>query len=224
MKNISYILFGIIIWILSLQGLTYLDELKAPIQILPENVQPPAPPKPTLKPQSTDPELFDVQVPIPKEMRVYNHSGSQCVWCTIEMLAKFNNIPGAKDLTNSYKYATGPREVKRVLESRGVKFKQTYDRNEDMLEEYVTKRNLGVGVDVNNGHHMILVCHFDKKAGIVKIIDNSDHSLKVQTWSLSHFRNKWSDWILVILPPTEQNVAQPEGNSKEWLDWWNSKR
>ncbi len=193
-------------------------------------VPPPAePPTPPVRPRPNDQEVADVQVPIPKEMRVFNKSGSQCVWCTIEMLAKFNRIPKANDLTQTYKHATGPREVAQVLTGRGVKFKQSIRKDEGMLEEYVAKRKLGVGVGVNHGTHMILVCHFDRQAKIVKVIDNSDRSLRVQTWTLDQFRKIWSDWVLVILPDGDKTTDSQDTplvtqENPEWVAWWNGKR
>ncbi len=232
-----YFLIGQVAWMLVF-GLVLSSKLSGKKELPPTQppqppiVQsPPAPPVPQEKPRPIDPELVDVQVPIPKEMRVYNKSGMQCVWSTIEMLSKYNNIPKGKDITLTHKNATGPREVKYVLESRGIKFKQTIRKDEDMLEEYVTKRKLGVGVGVNHGSHMILVCHFDKVNKIVKVIDNSDRQLRIQTWTLDQFRQKWSDWVLVILPEghEEKTVVNPatpleQSDNPDWQAWWTSRR
>ena len=243
MNTTRYILVGQVAWMVVFGAVLFsklsgkkelpptapIQEPPAIVMPVPPTVPPMVPTAPPEKPKPTDPELVDVHVPIPKEMRVYNKSGSQCVWCTIEMLAKFNDIKGAKDLTLTYKHATGPREVARVLNGRGVKFKQTIRKDEDMLEEYVMRRKLGVGVGVNHGSHMILVCHFDRQAKIVKVIDNSDRSLRVQTWTLDQFRRKWSDWVLVILPDNEQATGTnltplTAHDDPEWQAWWNSKR
>ena len=91
-----------------------------PIPPIESPIIPVEPPKPT------DPELIDVQVPIAKENRQYNNSGRQCVWCTLEALARHHGITNLYDLTDEYKFATGPSYVSNVLTQRGVAFRQSY--------------------------------------------------------------------------------------------------
>jgi hypothetical protein len=200
---------------------------QAPAQVEPYRF-PAIPLLPPVQPIVTDPELVGVHVPIPKEMRVYNRSGSQCVWCTIEMLGNYNRVPQVYKITDAYKHRTGPAEVKRVLEGKKVKFHQTMRRDEDMLEEYVMRRKLGAGVGVNHGSHCILVCHFDRAAKVVKVIDNGDPQLRIRTMTLDQFRRIWSDWVLVILPndyPTTMGATSAaQDGDPVWEAWWNSRR
>lgn len=44
-----------------------------------------------------------------------------------------------------------------------------------------------------------MVCvHFDEEKDIVKYVDNSDRSLKVQTMTMERFNSRWTKWVLVI--------------------------
>lgn len=173
-----------------------------PVAPAPAPVVPPAPPAPLV-----DPELDGVQVPIPKNIRLYNKSGSQCVWCTIEMLGSFHGSKNTNGLTQSYKHATGPREVSRVLTNRNVKFKQVTGKNYAFLQEWVAEKKMGVGIGVN-GNHMILVCHYEQNK-LVKVIDNADRQLRIQTWDWAKFQRHFSGWAIVILPDSTGHTSDP---------------
>jgi hypothetical protein len=173
--------------------------LESSIPSIPQNEIIVSPEKPKIL--ITDPELIGVQVPIPKEFRTYNKSGSQCVWCSLETLARYHKIERLYDLTKKYKHASGPGEVARVLKDRDIKFFQTEKKDISFLEEYVKNRKLGCGVGLN-GTHAVNVVHFDKD--IVKIIDNSDRSLKIQTWSMKRFISQWDGWAFVLIPDVEE--------------------
>ncbi len=143
-------------------------------------------------------ELIGLQVPVPKNIRIYNKTGSQCVWCTAQMLGTYHNVKGAEGLTDQYKHATGPGEFNKVMTARNIKFKQVTGHDLDFLEEWVTKKKMGCGIGVNNTH-VILVCDF-QRGKQVKIIDNSDRTLKVQTWTWDKFMRNFTGWVFVILP------------------------
>lgn len=158
------------------------------------------PPRPQQVKESLPVELRDVQVPIPKEMRFFNSSSSQCVWCTIESLGLFNNSKGTKGLTEDYKSTTNPTEVANVLRNRNVKFLQITGSNSlDFLEKWVANMKFGCGIDVNNGKHMVTCIDF-KRGKYVKIIDNADKDLNIQTWEWNDFINTFHGWAIVILP------------------------
>lgn len=183
--------------------------------VQPQAVQPQLP-MPESKPQipspptPTDPELIGLHVPLPKELRIYNKSGSQCVWCTAQMLGTLNHSAGVAGLTDQYKHATGPGEFNRVMTSRKVKFKQVTGRDLDFIEEWVTKKHMGVGIGINNSH-CILVCHFERGKQ-VKIIDNSDRQLRVQTWTWDRFTRAFTGWVFVILPDDTSIQAEWDNN------------
>jgi len=179
-------------------------------QPVPEKQQPPAIEKPApeekIIPQKpVDPELEGIQVPIPKEMRIFNKSGSQCVWVTAEMLGNYHHVQGTQRLQDQYRHATGPGEFSRVMNQRNVKFKQVVGRDLDFIEEWVTNKKMGCGIGIHNTH-VILICHFERNK-LVKIIDNSDRSLRVQTWDWNRFSHEFSGWAFVILP---DNTPQSE--------------
>jgi hypothetical protein len=160
---------------------------------------------PQPEPKIVEPdELSGVQVPIAKENRKFNVSGVQCVWCSLENLARHHKETKLYDLTEKFKHATGPNYVARVLASRDVKYKQVYSGKKagiDFIKEYVTKKKLGVGIGINNVH-MINVIHFDEAKGIVKVIDNDGpDALKVQTWTMEKFNQNFDGWAVVIFPP-----------------------
>lgn len=166
----------------------------------PDGFNPPVPPFPNT----------ELHVDVPMEMRIFNKSGSQCVWATIEMLGKLHKVKGVQGLTNELKHATGPGEVNRVLTRKNVKFRQVTGKDLDFLEEWVTKKRMGCGIGVN-GNHVILVCHFERGKS-VKVIDNSDPTLQVQTWDWNKFQSKFSGWVFVILPDDSTGLAGHNNN------------
>lgn len=161
-----------------------------------------------VEPQIKDPELIGVQVPVTKECRVFNKSGSQCVWCSIECLGRHHKIKELYEdnrrLTLHYTWATGPGEVSRVLSGRypEVHWKQIQNRAslKPFLRKYVAEKKLGVGLGIPG--HMLNVVHFDEAAGIVKIIDNyGPKALQIQDWTMEKFDRLADGWAIVIFPP-----------------------
>jgi len=171
----------------------------APIVIPPTPIPPPVPPKPL--PPPVEPDCIGVQVPIPKACRVYNRSGSQCVWCSIQCLALYHGVKDIQHLTDRYTWATGPGEVSRVLGGYpNVKWKQIQNGDINFIKKYVTEKKLGVGLAIPG--HMLNLVHYDEEKGIVKVIDNcGPRALQVQDWSMSTFKRKWDGWALVVFPP-----------------------
>jgi len=171
----------------------------------PAIVQPPSLPPPSVQPPQADADTVGCQVCVPKALRIFNKSGSQCVWCSAEMLGRLHQVKGLVGLTDRYKHATGPGEFGSVMTQRGVKFKQVNGRDLDFIQEWVADKKMGVGIGVNH-NHVILLCHFERDK-LVKVIDNSDRSLSVQTWDWSKFQRHFSGWVFVILPDAAQVEA-----------------
>lgn len=203
-KNIWFV----IVFVVALTGLVV--AMKEPVKVAP--IQPVMPPPVVVKPPEpvkpvvpVDPELVDVQVPIVKSMRVFNKTGQQCVWATLEALGNYHNIKGTKGLTDQYKRPAGAGDVYNALNKRNVKFKQTIKHDSSFLKEWVTDKKMGVGIGVNGGRHMILLCHYEE-GKCVKVIDNGDPQMRVQTWSWSKFtgRSGWDGWAVVVLPDDYQ--------------------
>ncbi len=179
---------------------------KAPAPI----VQPPPPPitPPAPPPAPVEPDCVGVQVPIPKDCRVFNKSGSQCVWCSIECLGRYHKVrelyEGDRRLTLKYTWATGPAEVQRVLSSNypTVKWKQVQSKSElrNFIKTYVTEKKFGVGIGIPG--HMLNLVHYDEQAKVVKVIDNcGPKALQVQYWSMDKFDRLADGWVLTVFPP-----------------------
>jgi hypothetical protein len=146
-----------------------------------------------------DEDLSGVMVPIQVKDRVYNKTGVQCVWSTIETLGKFAEESKLKNLTESpdCKSFANPNSTSKKLNQIKVKFYQTNNKNDrSLIVKSVVNERRGCLFAVP-GHAMTLV-HYDEKKQIVKYINNSDKDLKIRTWTMNEFNKYWDGWILVI--------------------------
>lgn len=143
--------------------------------------------------------VFGQQVKIPQECRVRNKTGIQCVWASIETLARHHGVPAASNLTDYYKGLAGPNDALRVLRERRVQGYITYPgfKNVQWLKDCCSK-GWGAGVGLG-GQHMLLVVHY--KDGQVGIIDNLDPELRVKYWTEPEFLNRWDGWTVTLVPP-----------------------
>ena len=140
-------------------------------------------------------------VPIPLEDRVFNKTGIQCVWATIESLGRYGGEPKLIGLTEhpDCKGYASPSSLAIKLKKLNVKFEQTTSRsNRNLIIKSVVKERRGCLFAIP-GHAMTLV-HYDEKEGIVKYINNSDKNLKVRTWTMKEFDQRWDGWVCVIYP------------------------
>lgn len=146
-----------------------------------------------------DEDLTDVMVPIPMKDRVFNKTGIQCVWCSLETIGRYAEEPKLIDMTelSDCKSYSGPDSAGRKLRQLKVKFEQTTSRSDrSLLIKSVVKERRGCLFDVP-GHAMTLI-HYDEEKKIVKYINNSDRSLAVRTWTMDEFNRRWGGWICVI--------------------------
>jgi hypothetical protein len=146
-----------------------------------------------------DEELENIQVPIEKKDRVPNKTGIQCVYSTLETLARFALEKKLFNLTERPECQgfSNPNVVNGLLKRIGVKFEQTTNRNDRrLLVKGCTLERRGVLFDIP-GHAMTLV-HYDEEKRIVKYINNSDRTLAIRTWSLDTFNQKWGGWVLIL--------------------------
>jgi hypothetical protein len=143
----------------------------------------------------------NLQVPVAQDARAYNRSGVQCVWCSLETLARYQGIAAASKLTDRYKGQSHEGEVRRVLDGLGVRYRMQSigNKNPQILKDACTKR-WGACVGMR-GVHMINVVHFE--GGTVKTIDNCDSKLSVRTLSEKEFLSSWDGWAVVLIPPAE---------------------
>lgn len=208
MNNSKWFILSFSLWVLlfiSLEILLLAN--KAPI-IQPPPVQPPPIVQPPPVQPPVEPDCVGVQVPIPKACRVYNKSGSQCVWCSIECLCRYHGLTqvyeGENRITKHYTWATGPGEVSKVLTSRysTIKWLQIQNKSQikSFIKKYVTEKKFGVGIGIPG--HMLNLVHYDETAGIVKVIDNGGpKALQIQDWSMEKFNRLADGWVLTIFPP-----------------------
>jgi hypothetical protein len=149
-----------------------------------------------------DADLDTLQCPIPREDRVRNFTGIQCVWSSIETLGRWAGEERLFDppLTSrrQCKSYAGPGSASGVLNSLGVRFEQTYGDRERGLAmiRRAMKEGRGALFDVP-GHAMVIV-HFDEEGDRVCWVDNSDNTLKAQTSTLERFMKRWGSWVLVV--------------------------
>lgn len=150
-----------------------------------------------------DEELEGVQVPMTRDIRILNTKGN-CVWCSLEMLARYAELKKLYGITRDVRDGGDPRcqggsspsPVRRFLEAENIRYEMitNYDRN--FLVKYCKEQRRGVAFDIPG--HMLVLVHYDPDTKIVKVIDNADRSLSVQTWSWDKFHRSWGGWAYVI--------------------------
>lgn len=146
-----------------------------------------------------DEDASNVMVPIPMRDRVFNKTGIQCVWASLECLGRYAGERKLTDLTSlpDCKSYSSPPSAARKLRELGVRFEQTVSRGDrSLIRRAVVEERRGVLFDIP-GHAMVLV-HYDEQRGIVKYINNSDSSLKVRTWSMEEFNRRWDGWVCAV--------------------------
>lgn len=156
------------------------------------------------EPISEAEELKDVEVPIPRNIRILNTKGN-CVWCSLEVLAKYAEIKSLYGITKDVRDGGDPRcqggsspgPVRSFLNSKGIKYEMTTSGDESLLVKAckIDRRGAAFGIP----GHMLNVIHYDPDTKIIKIIDNADRSLSVQTWSWEKFHRLWDGWAYYIV-------------------------
>jgi hypothetical protein len=146
-----------------------------------------------------DSNLYNTQVFIPMKDRVFNKTGIQCVWSSVETLARYAEIEKLYDITekDEYKSYAGPKSLKAMLNKYDIKYEMTTSKNNrSLLIKGCVVEKRAVGFDIP-GHVMVLV-HYDEVNGIVKYINNSDPTLKIRTWTIEEFNKRWDGWVFLI--------------------------
>lgn len=146
-----------------------------------------------------DDNLADVMVPIPMKNRVFNKTGIQCVWCSLETLGRFAEEPKLIDMTEmpDCKSYASPNSAGFKLRQLKVRYEQTTSKTDrSLLIRAVVNERRGCLFDVP-GHAMTLI-HYDEEKKIVKYINNGDSSLAIRTWTMNEFNRRWDGWICVI--------------------------
>lgn len=146
-----------------------------------------------------DDDFSNVMVPIPMKDRVYNKTGIQCVWASLECIGRYAEEKKLINLTNDPECQSysSPSGAARKLKQLQVKFEQTVNNNDkSLIQKAVVKEKRGVLFGIP-GHAMVMV-HYDEAKGIMKYINNSDKDLKVRTWTISEFNRRWDGWICAV--------------------------
>lgn len=146
-----------------------------------------------------DEDLANVMVPIPMKDRVFNKTGIQCVWCSLETCGRYAEEPKLIDMTklDDCKSYSSPNRTAAKLNQLRVKYKQTMDKsNRSLIIKSVVNERRGCLFSVP-GHAMTMV-HYDEQKGIVKYINNSDRSLKIRIWTMDEFNRRWDGWVCVV--------------------------
>ena len=149
-----------------------------------------------------DDELEGVQCPVPMEDRVRNYTGIQCVFSSIEMLGRWAEEeklinPPITSRSNCKSYS-GPNDAANKLRNIGVTFEQSYRSREKGLE--LIRRAMADGRACLFGvpGHAMVLCHFDEENNVVRWVDNSDRSLRMQKSTVDWFLRRWDSWVLVV--------------------------
>lgn len=158
----------------------------------------------TETPLSEEEELKDIQVPVPRKDRVINTKGN-CVWCSLELLGRFAEIKQLYNITLNPRNGGDPAcqggswdgPVRAFLNKRKIRYEMVTDRRRtDFLVRGCKIERRGVAFDIPG--HMLTLVHYDPDTKIIKVIDNADRSLSVQTWSWEKFHRLWAGWAYII--------------------------
>ena len=146
-----------------------------------------------------DEDLTNVMVPIPMEDRVFNRTGIQCVWCSLETCGRYaeeSKLINLTDLADCKSYSS-PGNVAFKMKQLKVKYEQTTSKmDRSLIIKSVVNERRGCLFAIP-GHAMTLV-HYDEQKGIVKYINNSDRTLKIRTWTMEEFNRRWDGWVCVV--------------------------
>lgn len=155
-------------------------------------------------PLSEEEELEGLQVPVPRSMRVLNTKGC-CVWSSMQVAANYSGMTQLYGITKDVKDGgdrrcqggSSPSPVRSFLEDEKIKFDMIENGDVKFLIKYCKEQRRPVCFDIPG--HMLNLVHYDPDTKLIKIIDNADYSLSVQTWSWEKFHSKWQGWAYVII-------------------------
>jgi hypothetical protein len=157
-----------------------------------------------------EPSLDDLQCPIPKNDRVKNYSGIQCVYASIEMLGRWAEEPKltkppitSNPDCQSY---SGPNQAAFILNKLGVKFKQSYGNKQEGINLIKEAMSEGRGVLWGVPKHAMVLIHYSESQNKVCWVDNSDKQLRIQVTTIDKFKERWNSWVLAIYPDDEEDL------------------
>ena len=154
-------------------------------------------------PVDEEKELEGVQCPIPMKDRVKNYTGIQCVFASLECLGRWaecKQLLEPEPLTSrpGCKSYSGPSDAAAKLKKYGVKFEHSYNDRPAGIRLIKKAMAEGRGTLWGVPGHAMVLCHYDEEKDVVKWIDNSDRSLRIQTTTVAKFNQRWDGWVIVI--------------------------
>jgi hypothetical protein len=144
----------------------------------------------------------EVSCPIPREDRVYNRTGTQCVYASLETLARWSYCKPLLDppLTRRAECQTfcNPGQVGSLLQQSGVQYEQyrSQGQGKGLLRKAMSEHRAALFGAWRR--HAMVVVSYDEQANYAAYIDNSDPSLKIKTITVDQFNQMWDGWIVVI--------------------------
>lgn len=160
--------------------------------------------------RASEPSLDDLQCPIPKNDRVKNYTGIQCVYSSIEMLGRWAEEPKiTKPPITSRPECQGyssPDRAAQILKGLGVKFQQSYGDKEEGIKLIKEAMSEGRGVLWGVPKHAMVLIHYSEKQNKVCWVDNSDRQLRIQETTIEKFKERWNSWVLVIYPDNDDDL------------------
>jgi len=171
-------------------------------------------------------ELEGVQCPVPMENRVRNYTGTQCVFSSTEMLARWAECkellePEPITSRSGCRSYSGPSDLESKLQKFGLKpyteggtgpmYENSYRSKEEGIKLIKKAMADGRGALFGVPGHAMVLIHYDEQEKIVKYVDNSDRSLKVQTMTMDRFMSRWDSWVCVIYADPDPFPAKAMG-------------
>jgi hypothetical protein len=169
------------------------------------------------KSKASEPSLDSLQCPVPYKDRVKNYTGIQCVYSSIEMLgrwageSKLSNPPiTSRDDCKGY---SSPDKVKETLNKLKVKFEQAYGNKQKGLDLIKKAMKEGRGVLWSVPGHAMVLIHYSEEENRVCWVDNSDRQLRIQETTIDKFNQRWTSWVLVIYPDSDNILLNRLGRN-----------
>lgn len=141
-----------------------------------------------------------VECPVNRQDRVGNGTGVQCVWASLETIARYIGETRLYDLTDKYKNVSDPGQVAQVLNSRGVPFEQATSKEEARVLIMKGMQN-GMPVLFGAGRvHAMVIVNYDPTCNRACYVDNSNLGAGVITKTIPEFERMWDGWVVLLHP------------------------
>jgi len=129
---------------------------------------------------------------------VPNRTGSQCVWVTLESIARHWGMTDLYNLHNNLG-TSGPGEVARVMIARHRHIYWSPEGKQDWQSlANASANHWPVGVGLRGTHMLLLV---DLTQTHATIIDNGGQkSGQRQVWTREYFASAWDGWFVTLDP------------------------